>query len=457
MGKSVFVLAFLFMALVGKAQPAANFSATPVSGCAPLLVMFNDLSTGNPSGWKWDLGNGTISFLQNPSVTYFNPGLYTVKLVVQNAQGKDSIIRQQYIKIFALPQPAFSASTQTGCYPLPVQFQDESLAGSGTIAEWLWDFGDGSTATVQNPSHTYTSTGNFNVSLKVKNTNGCEKTLTRSQFIHINEGVHADFSNTSPNSCTAPITINFTNLSTGSGVLQYAWNFGDGTTSVLPNPSHTYSGSGSYTISLIVFNSNGCRDTMIRPGQVSVGNIFPDFQVPVLLCTETPVIFTNTSTPVPASVSWNFGDLTSTTLLNPVKSFDLSGIYQVKMVANFGSCIDSVTKSVTVVSRPVTAFNALPLTGCKAPLLVQFTNSSLGAINFKWYFGDGDSASITSPSHLYTAPGVYTVTLITTNAAGCTDTVVRNNYIHILLPVVTINNLPQEGCAPFTWTFNSSL
>jgi PKD repeat protein len=64
-------------------QLRADFNASPAGGCAPLYVNFHDLSSGNPTSWKWDLGNGTISFLQNPSTTYFNPGTYTIKLVIR--------------------------------------------------------------------------------------------------------------------------------------------------------------------------------------------------------------------------------------------------------------------------------------------------------------------------------------------------------------------------------------
>src|SRR5215831_12399541 len=81
------------------AQPQANFSASPVSGCSPIIVNFTDQSSGNPTQWKWDLGNGVISFLQNPSATYFSAGTYNVKLVVWNASGSDSITRNQYITV----------------------------------------------------------------------------------------------------------------------------------------------------------------------------------------------------------------------------------------------------------------------------------------------------------------------------------------------------------------------
>src|SRR5665647_937141 len=87
----------LSQAFISRAQLTANFSATPISGCAPFLVTFCDLSTGTPKNWKWNLGIGTISFLKNPSVTYFAACEYKVKLIVTNASGTNEIIKSQYI------------------------------------------------------------------------------------------------------------------------------------------------------------------------------------------------------------------------------------------------------------------------------------------------------------------------------------------------------------------------
>jgi len=133
------------------AQLTANFTATPLSGCSPLIVSFTDQSTGNPTIWQWDLGNGTSSVLPNPATTYFNPGTYTVKLVIRNAAGNaDSITKTQYITVNAKPTVAFSATPLTGCYPLPVQFTSQSVPGSGTISSWQWDLGDGTFSVFEN-------------------------------------------------------------------------------------------------------------------------------------------------------------------------------------------------------------------------------------------------------------------------------------------------------------------
>ena len=120
-------------------QPSAAFIASPVSGCSPIVVQFTDQSTGNPSQWRWDLGNGVISFLQNPSTTYFNAGTYNVKLVVRNAAGADSIVKNQLITVYPNPFVDFIASDTLGCFPLPVQFSDLSTSQTGSITNYSWD------------------------------------------------------------------------------------------------------------------------------------------------------------------------------------------------------------------------------------------------------------------------------------------------------------------------------
>lgn len=211
LSRSLAVLSLLFFHATAWGQLTANFTATPQSGCSPLVVSFTDQSTGAPTQWRWDLGNGVISTLQNPSATYFNPGTYNVKLVVRNAAGADSIIKTSFITVYASPVVSFSASDTTGCFPLPVQFTDASTAGAGTITSWQWDFGDGSVSTQQNPTHVYTASGNYSVTLRVTNSFGCIKTFSRTQFVEITSGVTADFTNNTPGPCRAPVAVQFAN------------------------------------------------------------------------------------------------------------------------------------------------------------------------------------------------------------------------------------------------------
>src|SRR5688500_38148 len=259
---TLFIILFLIPGSKLYAQLSADFSASKVAGCTPVVVQFTDASKGSPSQWRWELGNGVISTLKNPSTTYFNPGTYKIKLVIRNASGADSIVKDKYISVYPNPVVDFKASDSSGCFPLAVQFTDLSTTASGSIAGYNWDFGDGTLSSSPNPTHTYTSAGNFTVTLKITNSFGCTKTVSNNQYIKVTNGVKADFIYSNPGQCKAPITINFSNTSTGPGALIYTWDFGDGTKSNEVNPVHTYTNIGSYSVSLITVSPQGCRDTI---------------------------------------------------------------------------------------------------------------------------------------------------------------------------------------------------
>ncbi len=447
----------LSQAFISRAQLTANFSATPISGCAPLLVNFTDLSTGNPTSWKWDLGNGTISFLKNPAVTYFAPGQYNVNLVVTNASGSNEIIKNQFITVYAVPVVNFGGTPLSGCFPLPVHFTDQSTAGNGTIDKWEWDFGDGNLSSVQGPGHTYLGAGNFNVSLRVTNSFGCVTTVTKTQYIKIGSGTKAGFTFSVPNTCSVPSTVNFTNTSTGSMPMTYQWDFGDGTVSTVISPSHTYTTAGNYTVRLVVINSTGCTDTLTKIKAITVGGAKADFTTPSVICQNTPFTINNTSSSIPANVTWSFGDGTSSTVINPTKTYSTTGKFIIKMVAGFGACSDSVSKSITVLSKPVISFTVDKTGSCRPPLTVNFTSTVSGGNLYSWDFGDGTNSNQQNPSHTYNLYGVYDIKLVATNASGCKDSLIKPAYIKVQTPKVTIPGLPAKDCAPFTFTFNANV
>ena len=457
-----YVALFLLLLLnssLSNAQLTPNFSVSQTSGCAPLVVQFTDISTGNPSSWNWNLGNGTTSILQNPSVAYFEPGTYTVQLIIKNSFGKDSITKNKYIIVYASPVINFKASALTGCFPLNTQFSDVSSAGSGSLDKWQWDFGDGNFDESQNPKHTYNSSGNFNVSLKATNSNGCVTSKTVPAYIHINTGVKADFTNSTSASCSAPVNVNFTNKSTGSGNLTYQWNFGDGSTSTLANPTHTYSTSGSYTVTLKSTNSTGCSDVLIKQNLITVGDTKADFSIPAIVCAGSPVVIKNTSSPLSVSAIWNFSDGTKNSSVDAVKVFDQPGNYTISLLSNSGACKDSITKNIEVVAKPAVSFSAFKTVSCSIPFTVNFSNSTNNIADGTsfWDFGDGTNSKDPNPVHSYTNEGNYTVKLFVTNASGCTDSLVKTDFIRIQIPVVTIENLPKKDCAPLSHTFSTNV
>jgi len=170
---------------VSSSLPVAEFSAAPVSGSVPLEVSFIDESTGSPTSWKWDFGDGKHSGKQNPVHTYRNAGNYTVSLTVKNADGSNTTTKSDYIVVSSsLPVAAFSASPASGNAPLKVTFTDQS---TGSLTYWKWSFGDGACSTARNPVHTYKKAGNYTVSLTVKSKAGSSTKTTSTIVISKNK------------------------------------------------------------------------------------------------------------------------------------------------------------------------------------------------------------------------------------------------------------------------------
>lgn len=449
--RSFVVLALLFVHLHSFGQLKAYFSATPVSGCAPIVVHFTDSSVGNPTEWHWDLGNGVTSVLQNPSATYFNPGTYTVKLWVKNATESDTIVKTQLITVFAPPSASFTASDTVGCFPLVVHFADQSSAGDGTIVSWNWDFGDGNVSTIANPTHTYLTAGNYNVTLNVTNSSGCTKTFTKTQYIKISNGVKADFTFSGSAMCSLPVTVTFTNNTTGPQPLTYSWNFGDGATDVSANPIHVYTAPGAYTVSLIAVSPQGCADTVKKQSVLNIANFSTQISVPALVCDNTPAAFSSSTGAPPTSVTWDFGDGTTSTSINPSHTYSTPGVYVVKVVNDFGGCLDSATKSITVLAKPHAGFTYTTATSCTVPVTAQFTSSATGG-SVSWDFGDGTNSTASNPSHTYTAEGTYNVTQTVANPNGCTDVLSQSVVIATQKTGLDISGVPQKGCVPITIT-----
>ena len=450
--KTTIVIMLLFAAVYAHAQGlTANFTANTTSGCSPLIVNFNDLSTGNITSWFWDFGNGATSTLKNPSTTYFNEGVYDVKLTVTNAQGSNTLTRQAFITIYGKPGAAFMVSDSNGCFPVRSQFTDLSTASIGTTNNtWFWDFGDGTQSTEQNPLHVYTASGNNTVTLKITNDKGCYSVLTKSSYIRVSAGVTSKFTNTQALTCKPPFSINFNASSTGSGNLSYLWDFGDGTTATTKTSSHVYNTTGNYSVSLTTTSSNGCSDTLVKTSLINTQDINTSFTVPDQICINVPLSFLNTSTPKPDSSLWKFGDGSTSSDTTPVKTYATAGTYKVTLYNTYSYCKDSVKKSITIAPNPVANFSPDKTFQCQPPFDVNFKDLSANAVSWFWDFGDGTTSTLQNPTHTYTNFGTYAVKLMATNASGCTDSLQKDTLIQIIKPVIDVPLLPVAGCIPFT-------
>jgi PKD repeat protein len=247
----------------------ADFSADVLSGVCPLIVQFTDDSIGNPTGWLWDFGDGNTSDEQNPSHQYIVPGTYTVSLTASKTGSSDSITKTNYITATEYVPPinaAFHANIFSGDYPLSVNFTDDS---TGSPVVWSWSFGDGGTSALQNPSHIYTAEGTYTVTL-IASKPGSTDTEIKIAYITVSAPAPAVVANFTADvvSGDAPLTVNFTDTSSGSPVT-WLWDFGDTSSSTLQNPIHEYSSAGTYTVTLTA-SKPGSSDDEVKTNYITV-------------------------------------------------------------------------------------------------------------------------------------------------------------------------------------------
>ena len=269
------------MLISSSASPQVSADFTTLSantGCGSLVVEFQDLSTGSPDTWLWDFGNGNTSTLENPTTIFSNPGIYDITLTVSNAVSNDTEVSIGLIKVYERPVSELATiSPANGCMPLVVDFVDISITNN-TITNWQWDFGDGGASNFKNPNYEYNSDGEFSVSLIVTDINGCQSLSTKVNFIEVYKVPTADFIADIPFSCNPNELVTFTNNTLGAAT--YAWDFGDGNTSVIDNPIHNYT-FGVYSVMLIA-KQGSCTDTLVLNNHIEVEAVLnSDFTVDV--------------------------------------------------------------------------------------------------------------------------------------------------------------------------------
>jgi len=381
--------------------PVADFSFE----VSALSVLFEDISTGEPTEWQWEFGDGETSTRKNPLHTYPGAGTYTVTLRVTAPGGSAS--KRKFVTVEAgEPLIADFGFTVNG---LTVLFS-ESSAGDPT--SFSWDFGDGRFSTARNPTHTYAQPGTYTVELTVANQFGL--TDTTSQFVtpSLGEGPKADFEFQ-----TDALRAVFNDTSTGNPT-SWSWDLGDGTGSNAQNPSHTYGQAGTYNVKLTASNAGG-SSSKTKLLTVSLGNAPKanfEFQANGL-----KVVFNDTSTNNPTSWSWDFGDCSGgaqcrSTEQNPSYTYKEPGTYTVALTASNAAGSNRVSKLVQVTSSTPPAANFCYRRNGKAVIFTDVSTQS--PTSWAWSFGDGGVSTLQSPGHPYAAEGTYPVTLTVTNSAG---------------------------------------
>jgi PKD repeat protein len=444
-------------------KPAPYFKLSADSICGPASVSITDSSQGIINYYYWefwalDSAMQKVVFYTDSGAqvantpvlmpSYKEDTTYYVTLRVGNCCGYNEMTDSVVIK--TLPVGNFLALPDSGCSPLQVTFQLDGLV-DGSPDSVVIDFGFNNQKVTVFPVFVNTGTGLVKIwGQQVQTFTYSGTSLDTTYFVTLTayndcgdssktipikvapNTVQAFFQNTPSIGC-APLTVQFQNFSFGASYIGWCFDFNPitkqcmGTTSILSNPSYTYSTPGIYTAAL--FASNNCGFDTITTQIVVLSSPIADFVANTQICEGDTVFFQNTSQADSGLIVqniWHFGTGDSSLLSHPWYVYQTPGTYQacLKVITNYG-CPDSICYPITVYPKPTVQFYAQDVCFSKQP--VHFYDSStvsLGSlVSTIWKFGDGNTSVTQNPQHTYSQPGQYTVTLIKQSNLGCIDSV----------------------------------
>lgn len=450
----------------------AAFTASDTVGCLPLAVNFTDNTVADTTvaDWFWWFGDLSISTAQNPSHTYnnlaFGSSTFDVFMVAQDLFGCFDTAR-----VTIKPSIPVSTFSVVGSRFICAGDTFRVRAGVSTHASYTWDFGDGGgpTAGTFDMVHFYNTPGTYNVSLTVVDTAGCTGTQTINQLVVVQGYPNAGFTSTGDTSTTLcyPIQLNFTD--TTSNIQTRYWDLGTGSP-VQPTPTvgTLFDQPGTYTVSLIAQTSFGCSDTVVRTFDVE--GPLGDFTIDkTAICKGDSIVFTIFDTSDVRYFTWDFGDGTGDNQVSPIThTYNFhppSGqtVATLVLYSTDSACAASVQKPITI-HRVIAGFDrndetALADTAHCLGSTDEFTNTSIGADQWSWDFGNGQNFNGEDPSTIYyDSTGIYTITLaVRDQTLGCVDTVSKTIEV-FPVPVVTAQggNICAEASIELTTSLTSA-
>jgi PKD repeat protein len=356
--------------------------------------------------YSWDFGDGTpLVTIANPVHTFPLNGTYDVTLEVGNACGTNSITKT--ITISVLPFVNFSAVPISGCQPLTVAFTN--LSTNAVTYNWSFPGGTPSNSTAANPVVVYNTGGFHSVTLEATNSTGTN-VLIKNDYITVDPLPSGGFTT----SISGPV-VTFTNQALAADSI--TWHFGDGQTSQLLNPVHTYTTNDTFIVIQVL--KNGCG-TVQYSQQVIIASPPQAAFLPAnrdTLCVSQSVQFASISTNNPVTYSWTFegGSPAFATDSMAEVTYNTPGVYDVTLVVtnSFGTSQTTQFDHVVVNSVPSVSYS-FAQTGLQLDFASVITNGS----NIQWQFGDGSTSGEPNPMHIFGGESTYSVTLTAGNTCG---------------------------------------
>jgi gliding motility-associated-like protein len=466
--KKKLLFTLTFFAVCNALAQTAGFTFQSSNGlfCSPATINFTQTCTGNPIAFNWNFGNGQFSTAANPSAVFI-AGTYVVKLTAIFADEAKTV--QQTITVNPGIIASLSADKNYICKTGTINF---TASASSSIASYEWTFGDGGTGTTTTASipHNYSALGNYTASVKTIAGTGCFAIATYAVAVQ-NPAITASVT---PTGGCVPAAVNFlasANLPAGDNVINYAWDFGDGSpvsNTVTGANNHSYTVVGSYLPRVSITTNGGCANTYNYPaiayGTPPTGLVANSDKL-IYCGNETPLFFANANTA--NSYKWDFGDGTVVTTAsnNITHKYTTLGVKNIVVTPYFNGCAGNAANLQITIVGVIAGFTYA--NNCTNKNTFSFTNITLGNQSITaWDFGDGSpTVSTTSPVHSFPANGNFVTTLTVTDiVTGCSDTYsatiftaspsLTNPDISICknsITQFTVNNNYSNANSTFTW------
>lgn len=391
-------------------SPKADFSYGTVCHRIKTDFKFAGVKPKSPvtTTFKWNFDNLDSSINENPSYLFSTAGTKNVSLTLTASNGCKDILSK---KITVKTQSKADFDVKDVCENDSAIFTNNSLDAT----TYNWTLGDGNNSKSKNLKYKYPIGSNpktYNVKLVAIVKDGCSDSITKS--INVFESPKADFKYDKVCNLTST-DFKFTGSKPKSPVTTaFKWNFNNEDSSLVENPSYLFSTTGNKTITMGLTASSGCNDTLTKKIEIKP-KANADFTADDV-CENDSVVFINESKDA-TGYKWKFGDGQTSNLQMPKHNYQISTstTFNVTLVAEvIDGCSDSITKAVTVNANPNSDFGYIV-----NQTKVDFKATQSGNTSYKWYFGNGDSASTKDFSYGYKKSGKYTPCLNVINAAGC--------------------------------------
>ena len=413
-------------------QPVVRFtSSDTILSCPPQTITFTNTSdTGGCSPvYTWFIDTSSSIHSKNATYTFTHSGNYDITLQESDACGCNGYLtKTAYVKIDTAPVVCFTANDTVICSPPATVCYSNCTSGG---IHYLWHFGDGGSDTIFAPCHTYTVPGNFTNTLTVTAGNACATSLVKTAYIQVSDFAPAFYTVPSAPTCVNT-ALTFHDTTSGTGAFHH-WHFSTGVadTSSAVSPTHTYTATGSFTVTDSAWNSSGCHGVTTGIVVVKARPVVSFTATNAYRCTPNDTVsFTSTVTDAAgiASRIWHFGDAGSgiynIAYSDSIHIYTATGFYTpVLTVIDSNGCFtkDSVINEINI-HAPVGTISVVKDSGCiPFPLTYSTTVTPTGTpyITDSVTFGDGGVMYTSSGIHTYTVSGIYEVHHYYHLATGC--------------------------------------